>query len=150
MAQARPFDHLKRHVPTNVALLATVVSAAMPVLSATFLAVPHGYTAARSHPAYWLSMAPLAIWVWGAISFDGWAVRLIAPLMVAAPVLAGVVALLSRTSGPTPWCSGRWPGGRAWLRSSVRSRWRGARCGRSGRPDRDSARLFPALGESMT
>ena len=99
MSQARPFDHLKRHVPTNVALLATVVSSAMPILSVTFLTVPHGYTAARSHPLYWLLMAPLAVWVWGAISFDGWAVRLIAPLMVAAPVAAALLAMLTRPTG---------------------------------------------------
>ena len=99
MTQARPFDHLKRHVPTNVALLATVVSAAMPVLSATYLAVPHGYTAARSHSLYWLLMAPLAVWVWGAVAFDGWAIRLMAPLMVIAPVAAALLAGLSRSAG---------------------------------------------------
>ena len=99
MARGRPFDHLKRHVPTNLALLATVASAAMPVLAMTFLALPHGYAAARSHPLYWLLMAPLAVWVWSAISFDGWAIRLIAPLLVAAPVAAALIAGLSRSAG---------------------------------------------------
>ena len=99
MPAARPYDHLKRHLPTNLAILAAIASVAMPVLAVTFLAVPHGYTAARSHPLYWLLMAPLAVWSWGAIAFDAWAVRLIALLLVLAPVATALVAVVARSAG---------------------------------------------------
>ena len=91
----RSYDHLKRHVPTNLALILALLSAAMPVLGATFILVPHGYAASRSNPLYWLLMAPLAVWVWGAISFDAWAIRLVAPLLIAAPLVAAALAALS-------------------------------------------------------
>ena len=95
----RPYDGLKRHVPSNLAVLAGVVAGAMPVLGATFVLVPHGYVAARSSPLYWVLVGPLALWVWGAISFDPWAVRLLAPLLLAAPLLAAAEAVLSGGTG---------------------------------------------------
>ncbi len=94
----RPYDDLKRHVPTNLALGAALISAAMPVLGATFILVPHGHLAARSSPLYWVLMAPLALWAWGAISFDPWAIRLLTPLLVAAPLLAAMLAVVSSPS----------------------------------------------------
>ena len=99
MPGARPYDQLKRHLPTNLAILAVIVSAAMPVISVTFMAVPHGYVAARSHPLYWLLMAPLAVWAWGAVAFDAWAIRLVAPLLVIAPAAAALAAVLSTRAG---------------------------------------------------
>ena len=97
-SNGRPCDELKRHVPTNLAVGAALISAAMPVLAATFILVPHGHLAARSSPLYWLLMAPLALWGWGAVSFSAWAVRLLAPLLVAAPMLAAAFSVVSNPS----------------------------------------------------
>ena len=94
----RPYDYLKRHIPTNLALGAALISAAMPVLAATFILVPHGHLAARSSPLYWLLMAPLALWAWGVISFSAWAIRLLTPVLVAAPLLAAALSVISDPS----------------------------------------------------
>ena len=95
----RPYDHLRRNVPMTVALLAGLAATAMPVLSATFVFVPHGYMAGRGTPLYWLIMLPVAYWAWGIISFDAWAVRLLAPLLIVAPLTDALFAVFSPVSG---------------------------------------------------
>lgn len=82
----RPYDYLKRDVPTTVALLAGIAAAVMPVLSTTYIFVPHGHIAAREDPLYWLIMLPVLYWGWGVTSFDPWAIRLIVPVLILAPV----------------------------------------------------------------
>lgn len=95
----RPYDYLKRDVPTTVALLAGLASAAMPVLSATFIMVPHGYMVSRGNPLYWLLMLPVAYWAWGIMSFDPWAIRLLAPLLIIAPIMDILIVVYSGMSG---------------------------------------------------
>lgn len=97
--KSRPYDHLKRDVPTTIALLAAVAASAMPVLSLTFILVPHGYTASRGNPLYWLIMLPVVYWVWAAMAFDPWAIRMIALILVLAPIVDGLIALFSGMSG---------------------------------------------------
>lgn len=95
----RPYDYLKRDVPTTVALLAGVAAAAMPVLSTTYIMVPHGYIASRSDPLYWLIMLPVAFWVWGITSFDPWAIRILVPVLILAPVTDILIAKFCGLSG---------------------------------------------------
>lgn len=91
----RPYDHLKRHVPTNLALLAGVASGLMLVLLATDLLDAE----MRSNPLHWLLMAPLLVWGWGMISFDPWAVRLIVPIIIGVPIAALGAAILNGAHG---------------------------------------------------
>ena len=95
----RQYDYLKRDVPTTVALLAGLAAAAMPVLAATYIMVPHGYVASRGNPLYWLIMLPVVYWAWGIMSFDPWAVRLLAPLLLIAPITDVLIAVFSGMSG---------------------------------------------------
>ncbi len=95
----RPYDYLKRDVPTTVALLAGVLAALMPVLSLTYLLVPHGHIAARENPLYWLIMLPVLFWGWGITSFDPWAIRALVPVLIIAPVADVLIAMFSGMSG---------------------------------------------------
>ena len=92
---ARPYDHLKRHVPTNLALLSGVASGLMLVLLVTDLLGAE----MRSNPLHWLLMAPLLVWGWGMISFDPWAVRLIAPIIICVPITALGAAIFNGAHG---------------------------------------------------
>ncbi len=91
----RPYDYLKRHVPTNLALLCGVASGMMLVLLATDLLNAE----MRSNPLHWLLMAPLLIWGWAMISFDPWAIRLIVPIIVGVPIVALGVAIFNGAHG---------------------------------------------------
>lgn len=91
----RPFDYLKRHVPTNLALGAAFLAAAMPLVGAMFIWVPHGYVAGRSSPLHWLIMLPLGVWAWGVTSFEPWAIRLLTPVLIAAPLVSVALATAS-------------------------------------------------------
>ena len=88
-----PDDYLKRHRPTNLALMAAALSALMLVLAVTSVFVPRDVMAARGDPRYWLFMAPLVVWGWGVATFDAWAVRVGPWLLAAAPLGCLCVAL---------------------------------------------------------
>ena len=95
------YAHLKRHVPTNLAILAGFASGAMLVAAITFMSVPRGYTAARGDPRYWLVMLPLIVWTWGAASLNAWALRLLAIVLLIAPAGCAAVALLAGPGRPS-------------------------------------------------
>ncbi|UAJ08643.1 hypothetical protein [Polymorphobacter megasporae] len=97
--KTRPYDYLKRDVPMTVANLAGLAAALMPVLSTTYILVPHGYLASHGNPLYWLIMLPVLYWGLGVTSFDPWAIRLLAPVLIIAPVTDILIAKFSGLSG---------------------------------------------------
>ncbi len=90
----------------NIASLAGLVAGLAATLAWMGILLEPNRAADRATPVYWLIMLPLVFWGSSAIRFELWALRLLRPVLLLAPIFAAL-ALWDAPGRPTsslaPW-----------------------------------------------
>ena len=84
---------LRRDRPTNLIVIAAVVSAIALTVALVGVVLPAGNGSGRNDPRYWLMMLPVAVFAWSLLSFRGWAMPLLPVVLVGSPLIAAALAL---------------------------------------------------------
>jgi prepilin signal peptidase PulO-like enzyme (type II secretory pathway) len=96
---------LRQDRAANVGVLAAFMAALPSAVAWMGLLLPLNRAADRSNPVYWLIMLPVVFWTLAAGSFAPWAVRLLRPVLLLAPLAAALALTVafSRDASPAPW-----------------------------------------------
>jgi hypothetical protein len=96
---------LRQDRAANIGVLAAFMAALPSALAWMGLLLPLDRAADRGNPVYWLIMLPVVFWTVAAGSFAPWALRLLRPVLLLAPLLAALALAIAfgRGDSPTPW-----------------------------------------------
>jgi hypothetical protein len=101
-------DRLKRDVRVNVGMLAALAACVPATLGWVGVLIDPAAGPHRASPVFWLIVLPLAAWAYGLVGFSIWALRLLRPILLAAPLAAAVACAVAVRGGqdPTWWIVG--------------------------------------------
>jgi hypothetical protein len=97
---------LRKDRQASIAVLAGCAAGLAAVLAWMGVLLPADRAVNRIDPLYWLMVAPLVAWALAATGFAPWALRLLRPILIVAPLAAAaalVWALLCAQVSIMPW-----------------------------------------------
>jgi ribose/xylose/arabinose/galactoside ABC-type transport system permease subunit len=96
---------LRQDRAANIGVMAGFIAALPASLAWMELLLPHNYAAAKTTPVYWLIVLPVVIWTVAASSFSPWALRLLRPVLLLAPLAAALALMIAfgRDDSPVPF-----------------------------------------------